>query len=66
MDNPVPTSQVDYGDIERLYRAVAEERPHAELLHQLYDLFGTDFDLRPPDHERRLVGTINGAKPWRL
>lgn len=41
-------------DIERLYRMVADEAPHSEILQEIYDLFGRSFNLRPPLAEQNL------------
>lgn len=35
-------------EIERIYEAVAERRPHAEILQMIYDVFGAKVELRPP------------------
>ncbi|NTJ63804.1 hypothetical protein G6M50_36735 [Agrobacterium rhizogenes] len=42
-------------DIEKLYRAVADSEPRREILQMMYDLFGRDYELRPPVDEMRLA-----------
>lgn len=39
---------IEEGAIERIYEAVAERRPHAEILQMIYDVFGAKVELRPP------------------
>ncbi|MFC3163102.1 hypothetical protein [Ciceribacter thiooxidans] len=39
---------IEEGAIERIYEAVAERRPHAEILQMIYDAFGVEWALRPP------------------
>ncbi|TWB20067.1 hypothetical protein FBZ99_101858 [Rhizobium sp. ERR 1071] len=42
-------------DIEKLYRAVADGEPRREILQMMHDLFGRDYELRPPVDEMRLA-----------
>jgi hypothetical protein len=42
-------------EMERLYRAVADGEPRREILQMIYDLFGSDYQLRPPLDEMRLA-----------
>jgi cytochrome c-type biogenesis protein CcmH/NrfF len=42
-------------DIVKLYRAVADGEPRREILQMMHDLFGRDFELRPPVDEMRLA-----------
>lgn len=43
------------GDVERLYRAVADGEPRREILQMIYDLLGENCELRPPLDEMRLA-----------
>lgn len=42
-------------EVERLYRAIADREPTLELLQLVYDLFGSEYNLRPPHLELRLA-----------
>jgi predicted 3-demethylubiquinone-9 3-methyltransferase (glyoxalase superfamily) len=42
-------------DVERLYRAVADNEPQREILQLIYDLFGRSCQLRPPVDELNLA-----------
>ncbi len=48
-------------EIERLYRAVADGEPRREILQMIYDLFGSDYHLRPPLDEMRLADRCSAA-----
>lgn len=49
-------------DLEKLYRAVADGEPRREILQVIYDLFGRDYDLRPPVDEMRLADRCQPGK----
>jgi|GEM_PF-6999808 len=47
------------GALERIYDAVAERRPHAEILQMIYDEFGSEWGLRPPVLAEKLARRLH-------
>lgn len=53
---------VSKSELEKLYRAVADGEPRREILQMMHDLFGRDYDLRPPLDEMRLADRCQPGK----
>lgn len=52
-------------EVTKLYRMVADNLPREEILQQIYDLFGREYDLRPPADEARLAERVAGKSEVR-
>ncbi len=46
-------------EIERIYEAVAERRPNAEILQMIYDAFGAKVELPPPVLAEKLARLLH-------
>lgn len=48
-------TESDTGEVERLYRAVADGEPQREIMQMIYDLFGDACQLRAPVAELKIA-----------